>query len=659
MANSLLRSIAHNSFADGIFTEITNRTTRYYHYFGKPASWLVDTVPYQVVDSANYERTVRNEIVAMREISPSDVAYVIPRIDWTSGTVYDKYDDCYSTEIRGINLNSGGSNYTSPTVTIGTVCPTTTSVALNAQYYYATGGVGYLYTVTTAGTTGASNAVLGTTIGTIYQHGSAYLTCVGYQATATAALGTGVNSTKIVSVTMTHYGSGYSSATLPSITFSGGAGAGAAGTAVMVTGKTISNPLITSYKLEDTNYYVFNSANNSVYICVDNNNGAASTVLPTGTSSSVYTTADGYQWKYMFTLESTIKFLTSSYIPVYTAYKNRYTPLGSITGVTVDSSGSGYSVSSTITVNGDGTGAVLVPQVTDGKITGVTISNPGSGYTYANLVLSNDGTGGAVSPWLFSGAIPNSNQFLAESQVVNGALVNVVPVSGGYAYTSATVTISGDGIGATATAMVSAGKVTKITMTNRGSGYNWATVTITGDGFGATARAIIAPYGGLGKDSINQFAAKSLMFYTRLDNITNQGVLVTNDYRQTGIIKDPLTFSDKLTLKSNFATTCWKITASSSITGFVEDDIITASANSTTYTYRVIYLNGATALLTPIDNGTPTVGMQFTKPGTSSVFTAQSVIAPSVDKYSGDLMVIDNETAFLGTSAVLRTVVNF
>ena len=43
----------------------------------------------------------------------------------------------------------------------------------------------------------------------------------------------------------------------------------------------------------------------NVYKCLDNNGNAASTVEPTGTSSSILTTGDGYKWKYMYTLSAT------------------------------------------------------------------------------------------------------------------------------------------------------------------------------------------------------------------------------------------------------------------------------------------------------------------------------------------------------------------
>ncbi len=56
-----------------------------------------------------------------------------------------------------------------------------------------------------------------------------------------------------------------------------------------------------------------------------------------------------------------------------------------------------------------------------------------------------------------------------------------------------TVTINGDGTGATAVATIGAnGAVTGITITDPGSGYTTATVDITGAGSGATATATVA-----------------------------------------------------------------------------------------------------------------------------------------------------------------------
>jgi hypothetical protein len=64
--------------------------------------------------------------------------------------------------------------------------------------------------------------------------------------------------------------------------------------------------------------YVLNPSTFGVYKCIWNNNGSASTIIPSGNSTSIFTTADNYQWKYMFTILPTdiVVFLNSNWIPV-------------------------------------------------------------------------------------------------------------------------------------------------------------------------------------------------------------------------------------------------------------------------------------------------------------------------------------------------------
>ena len=66
-------------------------------------------------------------------------------------------------------------------------------------------------------------------------------------------------------------------------------------------------------------FYVVTSDYN-VYKVISNNGGANSTVMPTGTSTSILTTADGYKWKFMYSISASdvIKFVTSDFIPVKT-----------------------------------------------------------------------------------------------------------------------------------------------------------------------------------------------------------------------------------------------------------------------------------------------------------------------------------------------------
>lgn len=75
---------------------------------------------------------------------------------------------------------------------------------------------------------------------------------------------------------------------------------------------------------------------------------------------------------------------------------------------------------------------------------------------------------------------------------ISGGVTGVSISAGGTGYTSApTVTISGDGSGATAVATVVGGVVTGITVTNPGEGYTSATASLSGgDGSGATANVL-------------------------------------------------------------------------------------------------------------------------------------------------------------------------
>lgn len=704
MANSLLKNNAHNSFADAIYKEILSRSGRYYYFLGKTLNWLDEAKPPMVIDSLSYEREVRNEIIAFKEITPADISYMLPRVNWVTGTIYDEYDDQYSTEIQGLNISSGGSSYGSiPTITIGTAITNNTGVGLNAQYFYGN----FLYTVTGAGDTGTNVSNLLGVIGTQYTINTAKLTCVGVKATATCTIGTsGVNNQKVISASMVNRGSGYS--VIPTVTFSSGA---ATATAVIKTG------VLGATKLEDSKYYVQN--NNTVFVCISNNNKATSTVAPTGISSGYLTTGDGYVWKYISSISTSSKFFTQSHMPIETANQHQYNVNGSITDVFIDNGGSGYlsaaqiiplstlvtigetyyyngyvytvtttgtttssygsvptlgsytngavfscdGLLTTITITGDGTGAVLTPLITNGRITEIQTNNAGIGYTYINIDIIGAGTGAIVSASMLSGVYQFSKQAQIELTTIVGNICSIQVISGGYGYGTPTISFTGDGSGATATATVVSGVITEITIVNRGSNYNWSNITITdATGAGASCRAVLSPFGGLGRDPINNLGCRSLMFYAKVGDNTNQGLLVSNDYRQIGIIKDPVRYADEYYLAANFATTCWKIKATASIDiNIIADDIIYGSANSITYRYRVVSVSGTDILVIPLDNGTPTSGMQFTK-SVGVSFIVSSVLTPTVNKYSGDMIFIDNELSFLATinsPSVLRTVINF
>lgn len=94
-------------------------------------------------------------------------------------------------------------------------------------------------------------------------------------------------------------------------------------------------------------FYVMNDQY-QVYKCISNNRGARSTVEPRLTTSyGTFNTADGYVWKYMYTVDTqaNTKFTTSSYIPVTTDTNVSGNAVsGSIDAYTITDGGNNYSI---------------------------------------------------------------------------------------------------------------------------------------------------------------------------------------------------------------------------------------------------------------------------------------------------------------------------
>ena len=153
--SSLVKTILHNSIAEGIYDEIVNRSARYYYFLGKTLSWEDEFTPPAPIDSFDYELKTRNEAITLKEIKPTDISFVVTRYNWTSGSVYDMYDDQYSKEVQGIDLINGGAGYTAaPTVYIGSAGSVTwtANTAVLAGAFLKISNRYYI--VTTAGTTG-------------------------------------------------------------------------------------------------------------------------------------------------------------------------------------------------------------------------------------------------------------------------------------------------------------------------------------------------------------------------------------------------------------------------------------------------------------------------------------------------------------------------
>ena len=323
---------------------------------------------------------------------------------------------------------------------------------------------------------------------------------------------------------------------------------------------------------------------------------------------------------------------------------------------TVEITDGSFTESATIEIQSVKSEARLVPIIQDGEIVAVNIVDGGIGYTYAVLGVTGDGEDAELVANLSIGDI-NSLQSTIELLTVDGQIVNIPIVSSGYGYGNATVIIDGDGTGATAEAVVNNGRIVKINVTNYGQGYRNARIIINGNGYGAKARAVLSPYGGFGKQAIKALNARTLMFVSNVFLDTNQGFALDNDYRQVGIIKGLKKYESTLSLTQQLATPCWVLDSQVDLTDFNNDDIIT---NANGDRFKIVSKAQRSMLVSSLDNVKPSIG-NILSLGVSS-FIVTAVTAPNVDKYSGDMLFVDNKFAFVPSSeqrVTLRTVIEF
>jgi hypothetical protein len=77
--------------------------------------------------------------------------------------------------------------------------------------------------------------------------------------------------------------------------------------------------------------------------------------------------------------------------------------------------------------------------------------------------------------------------------------------------------------------------------------------------------------------------------------------------------------------------------------------------------FRIVNLTATSALLQSLDDGTPVVGGVLQNENLNT-FSIAGITPPTADKYSGDILYIDNKQAFTPTAdqtVTLRTVIKF
>ena len=160
--------------------------------------------------------------------------------------------------------------------------------------------------------------------------------------------------------------------------------------------------------LWDSTFVVMNSCY-AVYKCIENDGATASTTEPTSTSNSIFETADGYRWKYMYSLTSaeTLNFMSTDFIHCSTDSTVSAAAVdGALDTILVVAGGSSFNTSSgstisAIPIRGDGSSGVASVTISSGAITAAEVTTAGTGYTYAYIrdadIIAATSAGGAGS----------------------------------------------------------------------------------------------------------------------------------------------------------------------------------------------------------------------------------------------------------------------
>ena len=308
-----------------------------------------------------------------------------------------------------------------------------------------------------------------------------------------------------------------------------------------------------------------------VYKCIDRPSAVTqASDVPTKVQAAPFETADGYKWKYMYTIiaADSEKFLTRSYMPV----KTLTISTTSKSGVAATfSSGSARTVEMAtenpkITVGqkvsaaslGSGTfAATTTVTAVSGKF--VTFSSNASDYTTTTNTVFTFGDFEDTNP------LYDQQQAQKSSLALAGGIDRIEITNVGSGYTDALsaihakIHIVGDGANATVAADADVTKtnntVTRITPTAAGTGYSNAQVIIDSsslNGSNLAARAVIAPPSGHGVDPVAELGGFFIGLNTQISGVDDTDIANNQDFRQITILKNP-TVSDAIETKADAA----------------------------------------------------------------------------------------------------------
>jgi hypothetical protein len=363
-------------------------------------------------------------------------------------------------------------------------------------------------------------------------------------------------------------------------------------------------------------FYVVN-ASNQVYVCIQHNITdlgvhTTSTVEPSGVLTRGVVLSDGYGWRFLYTIGTLAAsfFKSQNFIPV------------KFQGPT-DGSSSATDIEQLAKQNAAISGLTTTVPKAGKQIVGFNIVAGGAGYSSEpTVVITGDGH------------IGGTGGVKADAIISDGAVVNIKLLAD------------------------SAGGENCLRM---GQGFDFAAVTLTGGSptTAATANVVFGPEGGFGADPRDDLRARAMMFNAKPVGNEEGEFQVGNSFRQIGLLRDPTTPAGALFTASD-GNCLRRLQMASTDTAFSQGaTLLGGTSGAVALVDSADTLNGGEIWFHQNED---TGFTQFAENEAISVTTGQGAgttqatgtdgdtlafVEPKVDKFSGQLLYIENAAAVI------------
>lgn len=245
-----------------------------------------------------------------------------------------------------------------------------------------------------------------------------------------------------------------------------------------------------------------------------------------------------------------------------------------------------------------------------------------------------------------------------QTNTVSGEIIGVAIDSAGTGYDSAgvTLTIEGNGTGASFSASIYQGSIVRVQIDSdglgsysHGSGYDYASVKLSsGD---AVLRPIIGPKEGTHADAVQTLKSKSLMIQTSFQADENSSILAKNDFRNVALIRNLAKYGSDSDFTANTGNALHSMDITVTVGSvFDEDNDEIISNTSGTASAKVFHHDTTNNILYYYqDNETGFAPFSATQTITGEISNTSATIdalnTPDVNAYSGEILYINNVDA--------------